>query len=196
MSLRIYGNRLLRTPQGLTVRPTAGRVREAVFGRWFEQVEGCRWLDLCAGAGTMGAEALARGAESALGIEQSRATAQIATANWQKVAPGRGDIWTVDVRTGLARLANTGQFDLIYFDPPYQSGLYLPVLEAIDHHGLLAPTGEMAAEHAWDAPPGPPGLGLVCVDRRVYGRTAVSYYRSVTSPIPAAILKDTSDECG
>lgn len=195
MSLRIYGNRLLRTPQGLTVRPTAGRVREAVFGRWLE-VEGCRWLDLCAGAGTMGAEALARGARSALGIEQSRATAQIAAANWQKVAPGRGDIWTVDVRTGLARLANTGQFDFIYFDPPYQSGLYLPVLEAIDRHGLLAPTGEMAAEHAWDAPVEPPRPGLVCVDQQVYGRTAISYYRSVASTVPVAILKDTSDGCG
>ncbi|MBC8120657.1 MAG: RsmD family RNA methyltransferase, partial [Gemmatimonadaceae bacterium] len=49
MSLRVYGNRLIRTPNGLDTRPTLGRVRTAVFGRWFDRVEGCRWLDLCAG---------------------------------------------------------------------------------------------------------------------------------------------------
>ena len=60
--MRIYGNRQLKTLPGQITRPTPARVREAVFNIWQGSVENCRWLDLCAGSGSMGAEALCRGA--------------------------------------------------------------------------------------------------------------------------------------
>ncbi|UFP94109.1 16S rRNA (guanine(966)-N(2))-methyltransferase RsmD [Gloeobacter morelensis] len=178
MSLRIYGNRLLRTPGGLDTRPTLGRVRTAVFGRWHGRVEGCRWLDLCAGAGTMGAEALARGAAEAVGIEQAAGVARIAAANWDKIAPGRGTVYKTDALTGIARLGRQGRvFDLIYFDPPYRGELYLPVLEAVGARRLLEAGGELAAEHSEALPDLPEVTGsLVRLDRRVYGGTVVSYY--------------------
>ncbi|AGY59388.1 16S rRNA (guanine(966)-N(2))-methyltransferase RsmD [Gloeobacter kilaueensis] len=187
MSLRIYGNRLLRTPSGLETRPTLGRVRSAVFGRWHDRIDGCRWLDLCAGAGSMGAEALARGAQEALGIELSAATARIAALNWEKVAPGRGTIWKADVLAGIARLVKAIRtFDLIYFDPPYRSALYAPVLAAIADAKLLVADGELAAEHSDDLPDLPEQIEtLVRIDRRVYGSTAVSYYRFLAAdPAP------------
>lgn len=178
MSLRIYGNRLLKTPPGPGTRPTLGRVRTAVFGRWQEQIADCRWLDLCAGAGTMGAEALARGAASALGIEQAQPAARLAAENWEKIAPGRGTIWKLEVVASLDRLGRSGnRYDLIYFDPPYRSGLYQAVLDGIDRHGLLAKVGELAAEHDRRIVL-PERVGaLARVDLRVYSDTAVSYYR-------------------
>jgi 16S rRNA (guanine966-N2)-methyltransferase len=181
VSLRIYGNRLLRTPTGQQTRPTLGRVRTAVFGRWLSMVENARWLDLCAGAGTMGAEALARGAESALGIELSQNAAKIATENWERIAPGKGTIWKIDVLTGLERLKGK-KFNLIYFDPPYKSDLYLPVLEAISRLSLLAEEGELAAEHDRRLTNLSEQIGtLIRADCRVYSDTAVSYYQ-VSAP--------------
>ncbi|MBC7880025.1 MAG: 16S rRNA (guanine(966)-N(2))-methyltransferase RsmD [Anaerolineae bacterium] len=177
MSIRIYGNRLIRTPNGQQTRPTLGRVRTAVFGRWQAMVEDAHWLDLCAGAGTMGAEALARGAQNALGIEISQNAAKIAAENWERIAPGKGTIWKLDIVTGLERLKGR-KFDLIYFDPPYQSGLYLPVLEAIGGLELLAEEGELAAEHDRRMTNLPEQIGaLIRVDYRVYSDTAISYYQ-------------------
>ncbi|MFM6278371.1 MAG: RsmD family RNA methyltransferase, partial [Dolichospermum sp.] len=70
MSLRIYGNRLIKTLPGENTRPTSARVREALFNIWQGRITGCRWLDLCAGSGAMGAEALCREASVVIGIEQ------------------------------------------------------------------------------------------------------------------------------
>ncbi|HEY9736425.1 MAG TPA: RsmD family RNA methyltransferase, partial [Trichocoleus sp.] len=67
MSLRIYGNRTIKTLPGEATRPTASRVREALFNIWQGRVDGCRWLDVCAGSGAMGAEALCRGAAEVVG---------------------------------------------------------------------------------------------------------------------------------
>lgn len=148
MSLRIYGNRSLKTVPGLTTRPTAARVREAVFNIWQGEIEGCRWLDLCAGSGTMGAEALCRGAAEVIGIEQSAKACAVIEQNWRQVAqPGQTfRVIQGDVVQRLATLAGQS-FDRIYFDPPYASDLYPPVIRAIAQYNLLAPDGEFAVEH-------------------------------------------------
>ena len=83
MSLRIYGNRLIKTLPGQDTRPTSARVREVVFNIWLEKITGCRWLDLCAGSGSMGAEALCRGASSVFAIEQCPRACGIIKQNWQ-----------------------------------------------------------------------------------------------------------------
>ena len=149
MSLRIYGNRQLKTLPGQETRPTSARVREAVFNIWQGTIAGCRWLDLCAGSGSMGAEALCRGASLVVGIEQSSRACAIIQQNWQQVAHAEQE-WLVlrgDVIQQLKSLSGK-QFDRIYFDPPYASGLYQPVLEAIAHYQLLDANGEIAAEHS------------------------------------------------
>ncbi len=178
MSLRIYGNRLLKTLPGLETRPTPARVRQAVFNIWQATITDCRWLDLCTGSGSMGAEALCRGASLVVGMEQSSRACGIIQQNWQQVA---GESQTFQVLQGdvLRRLKTLEgqQFDHIYFDPPYASDLYQPVLEAIAHHCLLAPNGELAAEHSpkgWVVAPVPT---LEISRQKVYGNTALTFYR-------------------
>ncbi len=185
MSLRIYGNRALKTLPGLATRPTPSRVRQALFNIWQGKIAGCHWLDLCAGSGAMGAEALCRGAVSVTGIEESGRACDIIQQNWQQVAQPEQKFQVIrgDVVSKLSVLAQRSpKFDRIYFDPPYASGLYLPVLEAIAHHSLLAGelAGELAAEHS-PTQLLPERVGnLAIVRQKVYGSTALTFYSSQT----------------
>jgi len=178
MSLRIYGNRQLKTLPGQETRPTSGRVREAVFNIWQGAITGCSWLDLCAGSGTMGAEALCRGALWVVGIEQSSQACAIIQQNWQRVSQPEQTFKVLrgDVIQRLKTLFGQ-QFDRIYFDPPYKSDLYLPVLNLIYQNQLLAPIGELAVEHnpkIWTELPIPT---LEICRQKIYGNTAVTFYR-------------------
>jgi len=177
MSLRIYGNRLLKTLPGQDTRPTLARVREALFNIWQGHIEGCRWLDLCAGSGSMGAEALCRGAAYVVGVERSPRASSILQANWQQVvAPGQQfRVVRGDVQQRLSVLKGE-QFDRIYFDPPYDSGLYEPVLRAIAELQLLAPDGELAVEHSPKSPPAVVPDELSICRQKVYGNTALTFY--------------------
>ncbi len=179
MGLRIYGNRKLKTLPGLETRPTLGRVREAVFNIWQNQIAGCRWLDLCGGCGSMGAEALCRGASQAIAIDQSSQACRIIRQNWQQVAAAEQDFQVIrgDVITKLKTLAGQ-QFDRIYFDPPYLSNLYESVLNAIAQYQLLAAEGELAVEHHpkhWTVPT---VAGLEICRQKVYGNSAVTFFDS------------------
>jgi len=178
MSLRIYGNRPIKTLPGQETRPTLARVREAVFNIWQSSIEQCRWLDLCTGSGSMGAEALCRGASIVVGIEQSVAACRIIEQNWKQVAkPDQSyQVLRGDVVKRLEKLSGQ-QFDRIYFDPPYDSNLYVPVLNAIASLNLLAPNGELAVEHR----PGSklPEISLTIVREKRYGNTALTFYQAL-----------------
>ncbi|WP_413200852.1 16S rRNA (guanine(966)-N(2))-methyltransferase RsmD [Nostoc piscinale] len=184
MSLRIYGKRPIKTLPGKETRPTSARVREAVFNIWQGEIVGCRWLDLCAGSGSMGAEALCRGASLVVGIEQSSRACAIIQENWQQLASNEQQ-WQLlrgDVIQQLKMLSGK-QFDRIYFDPPYASGLYQPVLEAIAEYNLLDPKGEIAAEHnpqGW-TPPVIPNWEIC--RQKVYGNTGLTFYRVIDSDV-------------
>lgn len=177
MSLRIYGNRQLKTLPGLETRPTVARVREAVFNIWQGSIADCRWLDLCTGSGSMGAEALCRGAAFVLGIEQSSRACAVIEQNWQKVATSTQTCKVLqgDVVQRLKTLQGQ-QFDRIYFDPPYASTLYKPVLATIAELQLLSIQGEIAVEHAPDRPV-PNIVGLEICREKIYGNTALAFYR-------------------
>lgn len=180
MSLRIYGNRELKTLPGNQTRPTSARVREAVFNIWQGKIAHCRWLDLCAGAGSMGAEALCRGASLVVGIEQSSRACAIIRQNWQQVGNAEQEFKVLrgDILQQLPKL--DGQFDRIYFDPPYASNLYQPALEAIADYQLLDLNGEIAVEHSpqnWIAPEIP--TWEICREK-VYGNTAITFYKVVS----------------
>lgn len=176
MSLRIYGNRPLKTLPGQATRPTPAKVRQAVFNIWQGQIGGCRWLDLCSGSGAMGAEALCRGAALVVGIEQSGRACSVIQQNWQQVAQPDQQfrLWRGDVRQKLLDLQEP--FDRIYFDPPYASDLYEPVLNLIASRRLLATAGELAAEHSPDRPP-PKIEGLTLCRQKTYGNTALTFYQ-------------------
>ncbi|MBD1920719.1 16S rRNA (guanine(966)-N(2))-methyltransferase RsmD [Microcoleus sp. FACHB-831] len=177
MPIRIYGNRLLKTIPGLDTRPTPAIVREAVFNIWQGTIADCRWLDLCTGSGSMGAEALCRGAALVVGIEQWAKACEIIQQNWEQVAQENQKFEVVrgDVVKRLKSLEGQ-QFDRIYFDPPYASKLYQPVLEAIAQYNLLSADGEMAVEHSpnkWTIAPIPT---LEICREKYYGNTALTFY--------------------
>lgn len=176
--LRVYGNRALKTLPGLETRPTPARVREALFNIWQERVVGCRWLDLCAGSGAMGAEALCRGAAEVVGIEQSADAYTVIRQNWQKVVrPDQSfSLFKGDVVKQLSRLKNQ-PFDLIYFDPPYASDLYQPVLERVARFNLLTPDGEIAVEHGAEGWMAREVDGLELIRQKRYGTTHLAFYK-------------------
>ena len=179
MSLRIYGNRQLKTLPGQETRPTLAIVRSALFNIWQGTIADCRWLDLCAGSGAIGAEALCRGAAVVVGIELSTRANAIIRQNWQQVANDTQTFQVLrgDVRQRIKALEGQ-QFDRIYFDPPYHSDLYESVIELIAHLQLLAPDGELAVEHSpyrFNVPT-PPTLEIC--RQKVYGNTALTFYQT------------------
>ena len=174
--MRIYGNRQLKTVPGQRTRPTSARVREALFNIWRDRITGCHWLDLCAGNGSMGAEALCRGASKVVGIEQYPKACKIIEQNWQQIARPEQSFQVIkgDVTVKIKGLE--GQFDWIYFDPPYDSYVYLPVLKAIAALKLVTPEGAIAVEHnpkLWQAKP---VAGLELYRTKTYGNTTLSFY--------------------
>jgi 16S rRNA (guanine(966)-N(2))-methyltransferase RsmD len=176
--MRIYGNRQLKTLPGQETRPTLARVREAVFNIWQGRITDCRWLDLCAGTGSMGAEALCRGASLVVGIEKWGKACTIIQQNWEQVAKPEQEFQVVqgDVVGRVKTLAGQ-QFDHIYFDPPYASNLYQPVIEAIAQYQLLAEDGELAVEHSPNNFTPPLFSTLEICRQKVYGNSALTFYR-------------------
>lgn len=176
--MRIYGNRQLKTLPGQATRPTSARVREAIFNIWQGSILDCRWLDLCAGTGSMGAEALCREASVVIGIEKSPRACAIIQQNWEKVAQPEQSFQVIRGNV-VERLKFLGgqSFDYIYFDPPYASDLYQPVLEAIGQYQLLNESGELAVEHSPHHWASQPISNLEICRQKVYGNTAVTFYR-------------------
>ncbi|MCC0177715.1 16S rRNA (guanine(966)-N(2))-methyltransferase RsmD [Waterburya agarophytonicola K14] len=175
--MRIYGNRQLKTLPGQKTRPTAARVREALFNIWRDRIADCRWLDLCAGNGSMGAEALCRGASKVVGIEKYSKACSIIEQNWQTIARPEQSFQVIkgDVLVKIKALEGQ-QFDWIYFDPPYDSYLYLPVLKAISALQLVTPEGAIAVEYnpkIWQAKQVPE---LEMYRTTTYGNTSLSFY--------------------
>jgi 16S rRNA (guanine966-N2)-methyltransferase len=175
--VRIQGKRNLQTVPGLETRPTTSRVREALFNIWQFEIAGCRWLDLCTGTGAMGAEALCRSASAVVGIEQASKACHVIEQNWRKVAQPNQHIQVLrmDVLRGVEILSGQ-QFDRIYFDPPYASQLYEPVIEAIAAHQLLKTNGALAIEHRKNKKLSPTVGDLKLSQVRDYGNTSLSFY--------------------
>ncbi|MDS3862498.1 16S rRNA (guanine(966)-N(2))-methyltransferase RsmD [Thermosynechococcaceae cyanobacterium BACA0444] len=172
MVIRIQGQRKLATPPGNQTRPTTAKVRQALFNIWQNSVSGCRWLDLCAGSGAMGAEALVRGASVVVGIEKNPQACRLIQHNWQSLAQTEQQFQVIraDVLQALKQLP-PAPFDHIYFDPPYDSHLYQPVLKLIAELNLLSPTGAMAVECRTHQLPDLTGLGAY--RQKVYGSTTL-----------------------
>lgn len=176
--MRIYGNRLIKTLSGKDTRPTTSKVREAVFNIWRGQIEGATWLDLCAGNGTMGAEALCRGAKSAIALEKSSLACQIIRENWEKIL-GEGQTFQIlrgDVTQRLKSLKGQN-FDLIYFDPPYESNLYTPVLKMVVEYQLLKPEmGQIAIEYDPKSSKIEVPSPLKLINTKIYGHSGLNFY--------------------
>src|SRR6266702_4202374 len=145
------GKRLL-SPRGMQTRPTADRVREALFSIILSRYEldGACVLDICAGTGALGIEALSRGAESCCFIENDGNALKILKQNLSTTCCAESaDLLEMDVLKALPLLAGRGsRFRIIFFDPPYLSQLYSAVAQAVSDLSLLAAEGLFIAECA------------------------------------------------
>lgn len=143
-----FRGRLLRSLSGHELRPTSSRVREAVFNIIGPEIKKARVLDLFAGTGIMGIEALSRGAEVSVFVEKYSAAIRLIRENLAKVGSlNRAEVYPLDALKGLTALHRKGQaFDFIYIDPPYKSNLYVSVLETIGALQLLSPEGKVVVE--------------------------------------------------
>src|SRR4051812_15670056 len=115
-----YKGRRLQAPKGSETRPTSDRVREALFSI-LGDVEGLRVLDLYAGSGALGIEALSRGAGQTVFVESGRRAADAIRANLRAVGDPDAMIWVGDALAYLRRADAEAPFDLVFADPPYSS---------------------------------------------------------------------------
>ena len=169
--------RTLKVPEGQVVRPTADRVREALFNvlvhRHHIPFAGARVLDLFAGAGSLGLEAKSRGAALAWFVEQDATVAKVLAGNLATFGEGTRLILQPVARfLAGPKPAEGARFDLVFLDPPYRIGAVAPTLLALVD-GWLAPGARVVIEHPADEAIVPPG-GLGIHDQRIYGGTAVT----------------------
>lgn len=144
------GTRLL-APEGETTRPTAERVKEAVFSMIQFEIEGRRVLDLFGGSGQLALEALSRGAASATICDTSPEAIEVIKRNAQKThLYEKCAIYQVDSMKFAARRSKD-QFDIIFIDPPYASGLQRKAFETLAEHGKIAAGGLVICESAEEA---------------------------------------------
>ncbi len=171
-----WGGRRLHAPRGHGTRPTSDRVREALFSILGDLTE-VRCLDVFAGTGAVGLEALSRGAGHATFVEKNPAALRALSTNLIELAVplDRFSLLKVDVRRAMVRLE--GPFDLIYADPPYdQVSVLTPLLFRIVQ-ATLSPNGVAIIEHRRRDPPPDPPTGLFREDGREYGETTLALYR-------------------
>jgi len=186
--MRVIGGsargRRLRAPQGQRTRPTADRVREALFDLLAGYCSGARVLDLFAGTGALGIEALSRGAESALFVE--RAPEPLSALRQNLEACGfaeRAEVRRGDALRIVDSIARGGAgFDLVFLDPPYGRGLGRTALAALAQSDLLAGGARVIVESGTDeGEPTPADSGgvLALEKTREYGDTTLWLYRAV-----------------
>jgi 16S rRNA (guanine966-N2)-methyltransferase len=184
--MRIVGGKFkghnIAAPAGRATRPTSDRVREAIFnilahGIEGFSLEGARVLDLFAGTGAMGLEALSRGARFCQFVDDSAAARGLIGGNADALGViGQCKIWRRDA-TKLGPCAPQPPFDLVLADPPYGKGLGHKALVSLVSGGWLAPGAVVVLEEAEKADVAEvPGLTLL--DRRVYGDSQVRFYRA------------------
>lgn len=179
------GRRLLAPGNrfGSLIRPTSDRAREALFSILSHRVDDAAVLDLFAGTGALGVEALSRGAAQAVFVDGHRQVVELITANLAACGfTVRATVVLRDLTKGvgfLAALAPSGGFDLVFVDPPYAKGLAQATLTAITASSavLLAPNATIVVEDQANAE-FPDASGLwACVDQRRYGEAGFWFYR-------------------
>lgn len=142
-----YRGRPLQAPSGKGVRPTGDRVREALFSVLYEHLPDARVLDLFAGAGSLGIEAISRGASSALFVEPNRTHTKVLQKNLEFVDEPTA-VWPTSSAQAIRRIAKEGRcFDLIFLDPPYDTTLLDESLASIAATPMLSQHGCIVCEY-------------------------------------------------
>lgn len=174
-----FRGRRLWTPGGQATRPTSAKVKEAIFQILTDELIGAQGLDLFAGCGGLGLEALSRGVEEVVFVEHSKTAARVLRKNLTELGcADRGRVIQEHVLKFLRKpTLRQGSFDLIFADPPYRRDLLRDTLTVISDRDLLSEDGTLVAER-WKKDGLPERIGsLHCFLERTYGDTNVSFWR-------------------
>lgn len=156
------------------IRPTGARQREALFSIWAPKLVGARFLELFAGTGAVGFEALSRGAAEVFFAELSPGAVRALEENGRLLASGRTRVRRLRLPGDLARHP-PDLFDLAFADPPYDFRAHLELLELAA--AWVAPGGELALEHSRRLEPPETAPGWLLAERRSYGESRLTFYR-------------------
>lgn len=161
------------------IRPTASRVRGSLFDILSARIVDGTVLDLCAGTGILGIEALSRGARCCLFVERDRRAGRTIRDNLDRCGfRGSSRIWMTDAVRSLDHLADHAcAVDIILADPPYGDPVAREIVRTAGERNVLAPSGLLVLEHRGDDQP-ESCEGLDLVRRRTIGDTALSFFRS------------------
>lgn len=171
----------LKTPRGLNTRPTADRVKESVCNILRNHFIDAQVLDLFAGTGNLGLEALSRGAKHCVFVDASTAALIRDNAVHTKLA-NQTEVLRTDVYKALKQFAASGRnFDLIFCDPPYELNHCAAVLTMLDKSALLAPGGVFVLEHSCHEEVANSWESLEVVRSERYGETIVSFIQNRNS---------------
>ena len=178
-----YRSRPLRSMRGMDIRPTADRVRESLFNVLTagqpEALVGSAWLDLFAGTGAVGIEALSRGAARVSFVESSAAAARVVRQNLDSLGIDAGfTVLQADVIKSLKKMESAAKVDFIFLDPPYDFAEgYRSTLEFLSTAAFLGPKAIIIAEHVKRFDPGETFGALARFRKLVQGDAVLSFYR-------------------
>lgn len=176
MNVRIisgkYGGRVIDAPDRRSTHAMSERARNALFNSLAGEVEGARVLDAFAGSGSLGIEALSRGADSAVFVEKDRIAAKIIQNNLDLLRTNNGTVIKATVSNWIDT-SDDEQFDVIFVDPPYHDPQFSTVKRLF---GLLKPGALMVLSHSGKGEV-PSKTGVVVVDNRSYGNLNLTLYR-------------------
>jgi 16S rRNA (guanine966-N2)-methyltransferase len=188
LKVRVIGGqergRKLAAPHGKCTRPATARVRASIFSRLASRnaIAGARVLDIFAGSGSFGLEALSRGASDVVFIDRAHEAAAAIGHNLRQLGLlDRGRIITADFRRALRQLAAASErFGLIFVDAPFGADSTAEVLALIASLGLLAPHGLMVTRQFHRTPP-PEAPGIECINLAKIGDHRIALYRQLHS---------------
>jgi 16S rRNA (guanine966-N2)-methyltransferase len=176
-----FRGRVLKTPKGDITRPTSEKVRGALFNAIGPSIEGSRFLDLCAGSGAVGLEAMSRGALEVIFVEKHPIALKTLKENVQSLEAAASEIYGTDIFSAIKILEQKGKkFDFIFIDPPYEhskkrgpigKALVVRLVETLDTSPLLNKGGRLIIEEgghpAWPIP----CKNIQFLRERAYGET-------------------------
>ncbi len=171
-----FGSRRLKAPEGMDTRPTADRVKEALFSMLGGGLSGATVLDLYAGSGALALESLSRGAAFAVLVDQSKPACKVISENIASLGCEKeARLLPMTDGAAIGLLSREGaRFSVVFLDPPYRMDT-APIAEKLLDGNLLLPNGALVIEHSVKTPPLIDDR-LTLTVRRAYGDTALSIY--------------------
>lgn len=178
------GGRRLATPKGTHIRPVLDQVKESIFNILFD-VQNLRVLDLFAGTGSIGLEAVSRGAGKAVFVDNDREAISIIRENIKRCRfEKKTNLVPRHIDIAIKMLSKKNEkFDLIFIDPPYLKGLVVSTINKVFESGLLAEDGLIITEHHPKEPVRNLAKGIEISDQRKYGQTMITFLKKASDSV-------------